>query len=88
MMVSHAMSLSHKVVDFVMVCNGHLHEANLPQLKGLASFTGRVLHTHDYKDFRGFEGKKVLVVGIGNSGADVACELSRHAKHVSTICCQ
>ena len=74
-----------QVVDFVMVCNGHLHEPNMPKLKGLKTFKGRVLHTHDYKDFRGFEGKRILVLGIGNSGADVACELSRHAKHVSGL---
>ena len=74
-----------QVVDFVMVCNGHLHEPNMPKLKGLNTFKGRVLHTHDYKDFRGFEGKRILVLGIGNSGADVACELSRHAKHVSDL---
>lgn len=41
------------------------------------------MHTHDYKDFRGFEGKNILIIGIGNSAADVASELSRHAKHVS-----
>lgn len=81
---------SHQIrtetVDFVMVCNGHLHEPNIPKFPGLDTFKGRVLHTHDYKDFQGFEGKRILVVGIGNSGADVACELSRHAEHVSKIC--
>lgn len=71
-----------ETVDFVLVCNGHLHEPNVPNVKGLETFQGRVLHTYDYKDFRGFEDKNVLVLGIGNSAADVACELSRHAKHV------
>ncbi|XP_061174812.1 flavin-containing monooxygenase 5-like [Saccostrea echinata] len=69
-------------VNFVMVCNGHLHEPNIPKFKGLEKFKGRVLHTHDYKDFRGFEGKRILMIGIGNSAADVACDLSRHAEHV------
>ena len=69
--------------DFVLVCNGHLTEPNKPRIPGLEKFKGRVLHTHDYKDFRGFEDKRVLVIGIGNSAADVACELSRHASHVS-----
>ena len=71
--------------DFAMICNGHLHEPNIPHFKGLDKFKGRVLHTHDYRDFRGYEGKKILVVGIGNSAADVACELSRHAEHVSSL---
>ena len=69
----------------MLVCNGHLTEPNKPKIPGLEKFKGRVLHTHDYKDFRGFEDKRVLVVGIGNSAADVACELSRHASHVSKI---
>ena len=69
--------------DFVLVCNGHLTEPNKPHVPGLEKFQGKVLHTHDYKDFRGFEDKRILVIGIGNSAADVACELSRHASHVS-----
>lgn len=76
-------STNKDVFDCVMVCNGHLHEPFIPTFKGLANFTGRVLHTHDYKDFRSFEGKRVLVIGIGNSASDVASELSRHAEHVS-----
>ncbi|XP_067681879.1 flavin-containing monooxygenase 5-like [Haliotis asinina] len=71
-----------EAVDFVMVCHGHLTEPNIPRFEGLKEFNGQVLHTHDYKDFRGFENKRVLVVGIGNSGSDIACELSRHAEHV------
>ena len=71
--------------DFVLVCNGHLTEPNKPRVPGLEKFKGRVLHTHDYKDFRGFEDKRILVIGIGNSAADVACELSRHASHVSIL---
>lgn len=72
-----------ELFEFVMVCNGHLHEPSKPTFKGLEKFKGSVLHTHDYKDFRGFEGKRILIIGIGNSAADVACELSRHAEHVS-----
>ncbi|XP_060588657.1 flavin-containing monooxygenase 5-like [Ruditapes philippinarum] len=73
---------SKEKFDFVMIANGHLTEPNKPSLPGLEKFKGKVLHTHDYKDFRGFENLNVLIVGIGNSAADVGCELSRHAKHV------
>ncbi|OWF42938.1 Dimethylaniline monooxygenase [N-oxide-forming] 2 [Mizuhopecten yessoensis] len=59
--------------DFVIVCNGHLYTRNVPTFPGLDKFKGKVMHTHDYKDFHGFEGKRILVVGIGNSGSDVAC---------------
>lgn len=73
---------SSEMFDFVMVCNGHLHEPNMPTFPGLDRFKGKVMHTHDFKTFHGYEGKRILVVGIGNSGADVATELSRHAEHV------
>ena len=44
---------------------------------------GRTVHTHDYKDHQGYEDKNVVIIGIGNSGGDVAVELSRIGKHVS-----
>ena len=69
--------------DFVLVCNGHYYEPKMPTFPSIETFKGTILHTHDYKDFRGFENKRVLVIGIGNSAADVACELSHHASHVS-----
>jgi len=31
-------------------------------------FKGRQMHSHSYKDFKGFEDLKVVVVGVGNSG--------------------
>jgi dimethylaniline monooxygenase (N-oxide forming) len=71
-------------VNFVLACHGHLNEPNIPKFQGLEKFKGKVIHTHDYKDFYGYEGKRILLIGNGNSGVDVASELSLHAKHVST----
>ncbi len=65
--------------DAVAVCSGvhqHPHRASLP---GLDSFAGRVLHGADYRRPAQVAGKKVLVVGAGESGADVAAEIARHA---------
>lgn len=76
---------SDKIFDFVMVCNGHYFKPLLPTFPGLNKFQGKVMHSHDYKSIHGFEDKRVLVVGIGNSAADVACEVSHHAKHVSMV---
>ena len=45
---------------------------------------GKRLHTHDYKEPRGYEDKRVLVIGIGNSAGDAAVELARCAKQVRT----
>ena len=64
------------VFDGVLVCTGHHAEKHTPSFPGLGSFAGEVIHSHDYKDRRALEGKKVLIVGIGNSGGDLAVELA------------
>ncbi|NXK65982.1 FMO5 monooxygenase, partial [Sylvietta virens] len=51
-------------------------------LPGLKMFEGWYLHSRDYKSPQPFLGKRVVVVGIGNSGIDIAVELSHAAKQV------
>ena len=41
------------------------------------------MHAHDYKDFECFKDKRIVVVGLGNSGGDIAVELGRCSKQVS-----
>ena len=64
----------------VIVANGTLSEPNVPQLAG--RFDGEVIHTAAYKHPRVFTGKKVLVVGAGNSGCDVVVDAVHHADSV------
>lgn len=45
-------------------------------------YHGNIMHAHSYKDHYGYEDKVVAVVGLGNSGVDIAVELSRVAKQV------
>lgn len=45
-------------------------------------FKGWYLHSQEYKDAEPFRGKRVLVVGIGNTGGDLSVELSRVAAKV------
>jgi dimethylaniline monooxygenase (N-oxide forming) len=63
----------------VLVANGHHWDARLPEpaFPGADTFTGAQLHSHDYKTFEGFENKRVLVLGIGNSACDIAVETSK-----------
>eukprot|EP00250_Pteridium_aquilinum_P000503 c10551_g1_i2 orf=374-1801(+) len=49
-----------------------------PDVPGLASFNGTVCHSSDYKSGEEFCGKRVLVVGGGNSGLEVALDLANH----------
>jgi dimethylaniline monooxygenase (N-oxide forming) len=61
----------------VLVANGHHWSKRLPSFPG--HFAGRTLHAHDYRTFAGLEDKNVLIVGIGNSAVDLACEVCRVA---------
>lgn len=66
--------------DSVAVCTGNNHYPNLPTFKGQALFKGEILHSHVYKNARPFAGKKVVVVGLGETGADVAHEICNVAQ--------
>ncbi len=59
----------------VVICNGHHWDKRLPHYPG--RFTGAMIHSVDYKDPRQLAGKRVLVIGGGNSGCDIVCESAR-----------
>lgn len=73
---------STETFDGVIVCTGHHAEKHLPHFDGEEEFQGQRVHTHDYRDCKGFDEKRVVVIGIGNSGGDVAVELSKICKQV------
>jgi hypothetical protein len=64
----------------LLICNGHLSEPNLPDYPG--TFAGEILHTKHYKTPDVLRGRRVLVVGAGNSGCDLAVEAVYHAAAV------
>nr|WPH24932.1 flavin-dependent monooxygenase 3C [Chilo suppressalis] len=62
--------------DFVFVCNGHYNTPSIPSIPGLEEFQGEVIHSHDYRLPEIFADKRVLVVGAGPSGMDIALEIT------------
>jgi dimethylaniline monooxygenase (N-oxide forming) len=66
----------------VMVCNGHHWDARWPEPAFEGDFTGKEMHSHDYREPEVFMGQNVVVLGIGNSGVDIAVDISRTAKNV------
>ncbi|KAM6219949.1 flavin-containing monooxygenase 2 [Rhynchocyon petersi] len=72
------------VFDAVMVCSGHHILPNIPlqSFPGIEKFKGQYFHSRQYKYPTGFEGKRILVIGIGNSASDIAVELSKRAAQV------
>jgi dimethylaniline monooxygenase (N-oxide forming) len=65
----------------VVVANGHHWDARWPEpaFPGAEEFEGEQLHAHEYREPDVLPGKRVLVLGIGNSGVDIAVESSRIA---------
>jgi hypothetical protein len=62
----------------VVICNGHHWDKRYPTFRG--TFTGEMLHSKDYTGPSQIEGKRVLVIGGGNSGVDMACDAGRFGK--------
>jgi putative flavoprotein involved in K+ transport len=58
--------------DHVVVATGYNGEPFVPDWPGRDGFTGELLHSSDYRNPRPYAGKHVLVVGAGNSGAEIA----------------
>jgi hypothetical protein len=67
--------------DAVVVANGHHWDPALPSMA--ADFTGRSLHSSQYTGPADLEGDRVLVVGAGNSGCDLAVDAVSARKQVS-----
>jgi thioredoxin reductase len=66
----------------VLVCNGHLWDQHVPAYPG--EFTGRQLHSGSYRSIDDIQGTRVLTVGAGNSGCDLAVDVG-NARLESTI---
>ncbi|KAL3088563.1 hypothetical protein niasHT_023181 [Heterodera trifolii] len=70
--------------DGVMLCTGHHCSERWPNppFPGQSVFRGHVIHSRAFHTAKPFEDQTVVVVGIGNSGGDIAVELSKVAKKV------
>jgi dimethylaniline monooxygenase (N-oxide forming) len=69
--------------EAVLVANGHHWDPKWPDppFPGQDSFSGEQLHSHFYREpDERFAGKRVLVLGIGNSATDISVETSRHSE--------
>lgn len=69
--------------DGVFIGNGHLWDQKIPQFEG--EFTGTQIHSGSYRNTDGIEGTRVLVVGAGNSGCDLAVDAAQHRLDVDIV---
>ncbi|HJR45531.1 MAG TPA: NAD(P)/FAD-dependent oxidoreductase [Actinomycetota bacterium] len=61
--------------DAVVIATGYNREPVLPPWPGLDGFEGELIHSSDYRNGFAYTNKDVLVVGAGNSGAEIAVDL-------------
>ena len=64
-----------RVYKGVVVANGHHNEPRMPTYPGV--FAGQIIHSRDYRSPKQLRDKRVMVVGVGNSG----CDIIRDAAH-------
>jgi cation diffusion facilitator CzcD-associated flavoprotein CzcO len=67
----------------LVVATGIVANPHVPEISGRDRFTGRVMHSIDYRRPAGMRGRRVLVVGAGNSAGEISVELARAGASVT-----
>ncbi|KAI3891510.1 hypothetical protein MKX03_034653 [Papaver bracteatum] len=70
---------------FLVVATGQNSDAYVPEINGLDSFRGEVIHSIEYKSGERYANKNVMVVGAGNSGMEIALDLSSFGAKTSIV---
>ncbi|KAG5581444.1 hypothetical protein H5410_052071 [Solanum commersonii] len=71
--------------DFLILVTGENNEGYIPNVVGIENFKGNIIHSSDYKSGEQYKDKKVLVIGSGNSGMEIAFDLSNYGSHTSIV---
>jgi cation diffusion facilitator CzcD-associated flavoprotein CzcO len=64
------------LAHYAVIASGNNTEQRIPELAGIENFKGKVIHSADYVNARPFAGQSVLVMGMGNTGAEIALDLA------------
>ena len=71
--------------DHVICASGHFSTPNVPYYEGFESFNGRILHAHDFRDAREFEGKDLLILGSSYSAEDIGSQCWKYGARSITV---
>jgi hypothetical protein len=74
-----------RLYDAVLVANGHHWDARWPEPPLEGELDGQLIHSHEYRDPSQLEGRRVVVVGMGNSAMDIAVDASYHAAATTLV---
>lgn len=84
--VSQAQGREEHTFDAIFLCAGQFREPLVPEIPGAERFRGRVSHSAAYRNAAGLAGKRVVVVGNGNSALDISLEAARAGATVTVLC--
>ncbi|KAJ4717161.1 Flavin-containing monooxygenase [Melia azedarach] len=70
---------------FLVVASGEASNPFTPDIDGLSTFTGKVIHSTQFKNGKSYSDQNVLVVGSGNSGMEIALDLANHGANTSIV---
>ncbi|XP_022774069.1 probable indole-3-pyruvate monooxygenase YUCCA10 [Durio zibethinus] len=73
------------VAEFLVIASGENSAKYIPELPGLGTFKGEIIHSNEYKSGAKYENMDVLVVGCGNSGMEISYDLSNFGAHTSIV---
>ena len=71
--------------DNVVVASGHFSTPNVPEFPGFATFNGRVLHAHDFRDAMQFKDRDILIVGTSYSAEDIGSQCWKYGCKSVTV---
>ena len=69
----------------LVMTTGIMSKPLMPAIPGMAEFRGELMHSITYRRPGPYVGKRVLVIGVGNSGAEIASELARAGSDVTIV---
>ena len=71
--------------DYVVVANGHFSVPYIPEIEGMDTFPGHILHSHEFREAEQFKGKNVVVLGSSHSAEDVSLQCWKYGSKSVTI---
>ena len=71
--------------NHIIMATGVSGIPNLPKIPSLENFSGTILHSSKYSSGNSWTGKRAIVIGTGNSGHDIAQDLTSHSAKVTLI---
>ena len=76
--------LPERAFDYVIVATGHFSTPHIPELQGIDSFPGRIIHSHDFREAKEFKDQRLLIVGASYSAEDISLQCIKYgAKSVT-----